>query len=99
MSGYYFSMNLKILSWNVSGLNNYRKRLHVHWIRKWKLDVICFQETKLKFVNYSIVNSLWNYPLMGWVDLVSDGVSGDILSMWNKIVVDLVKYELVILKI
>ena len=41
-------MNLKILSWNVRGLNDGRKRLIVkNLLRDWKCDVICFQETKL----------------------------------------------------
>ena len=41
-------MNLKILSWNVRGLNDRRKRLIVkNLLRGWKCDVICLQETKL----------------------------------------------------
>ena len=41
-------MNLKILSWNVRGLNDGRKRLIVkNLLRDWKCDVICLQETKL----------------------------------------------------
>ena len=41
-------MNLKILSWNVRGLNDRRKRSIVkNLLRDWKFDVICLQETKL----------------------------------------------------
>ena len=37
-------MNLKIISWNVRGLNDSRKRLIVkNLLREWKCDVICFQ--------------------------------------------------------
>ena len=35
------SMNLKIISWNVRGLNDRDKRLRVHnMVRRWGLDVI-----------------------------------------------------------
>ena len=38
-------MNLKIISWNVRGLNDSRKRLIVkNLLREWKCDVICLQE-------------------------------------------------------
>ena len=41
-------MILKILSWNVRGLNDRRKRSRVkNLLRGWKCDVICLQETKL----------------------------------------------------
>ena len=41
-------MNLKIVSWNVRGLNEQDKRLQVrNLIRKWKADIVCLQETKL----------------------------------------------------
>ena len=41
-------MNLKILSWNVKGLNDCQKCSIVkNLLREWKCDVICLQETKL----------------------------------------------------
>ena len=41
-------ISLKILSWNVRGLNDCRKRSIVkNLLREWKCDVICLQETKL----------------------------------------------------
>ena len=46
--GEFLSLSLKILSWNVRGLNDCRKRLIVkNLLREWKCDVICLQETKL----------------------------------------------------
>jgi exonuclease III len=45
-------MNLKILSWNVHGLNDRDKRHQVRYFLKlWGADVICLQETKLDFIN------------------------------------------------
>jgi exonuclease III len=42
-------MKPKILSWNVRGLNNRRKRLRIcNLLKDWKVDIICLQETKVK---------------------------------------------------
>ena len=41
-------MKLKIVSWNVRGLNDLLKRLVVrNLLREWNCDVVCLQETKL----------------------------------------------------
>ena len=41
-------MKIKMILWNVKGLNDPRKRLVVkNLLRKWKCDVVCLQETKL----------------------------------------------------
>ena len=66
-------MKLKILSWNVKGLNDFRKRLVVkNLLREWKCDVVCLQETKLtafKKICYVKVCSLWSCPFVDWVAL------------------------------
>ena len=42
-------MNLKLLSWNVRGLNDFSKRLRVKNLHKqWKADLVCLQEMKLR---------------------------------------------------
>ena len=52
-------MNLKILSWNVRGLNNPHKRDVVkNLLREWKCDIVCFQESKLDNTSSSLVKSL-----------------------------------------
>ena len=54
-------MNLKILSWNVRGLNDCRKRSIVkNLLREWKCDVICLQETKLTGLDRQMVGNLWS---------------------------------------
>ena len=41
-------MKLKMISWNVRGLNDPQKRLVVkNLLREWKCDIVCLQETKL----------------------------------------------------
>ena len=48
-------MNVKILSWNVCGLNDRNKRLQVRsFIKQWGADVICLQETKIELVSRSL---------------------------------------------
>ena len=49
-------MNLKIVSWNVRGLNDRDKRHQVRYLLKlWDADVIYLQETKLDLVTRGIV--------------------------------------------
>ena len=52
-------MNLKIISWNVRGLNDRDKRLRVrNLVRKWGPDVICLQETKMELITRAVICSL-----------------------------------------
>ena len=54
-------MNLKIISWNVRGLNDRDKRLRVrNLVRKWGLDVICLQKTKMELITRAVIRSLWD---------------------------------------
>lgn len=42
-------MNLKIISWNIRGMNSSRKRLVIkNMMRNWKADVVCFREKKVE---------------------------------------------------
>ena len=73
-------MNLKIVSWNVRGLNDRDKHLRVrNLIQLWKADVVCLQETKLGEVDRSIIKSIWGCPHLDWLSLGSNGASGGIL--------------------
>jgi exonuclease III len=52
-------MNLNILTWNVRGLNESRKRLKIrNLLSKWKVDIACLQETKLELFSNQLVQSL-----------------------------------------
>jgi len=78
-----------LLSWNVRGLNEIDKRLKVRkFLRQWKADIICLQETKLEFISINIVRNLWGCLHAGWCYLPSSGASGGILSLWDKRVVE-----------
>jgi hypothetical protein len=83
-----FLMKHKILSWNVRGLNEAKKRLRVRrLLSQWKVDIVCFQETKLEVINYGLVQSIWRCPYAEWCYVGSVGASGGILLMWDKRVV------------
>jgi exonuclease III len=49
-------MSIRILSWNVRGLNNPKKRSvikNILW--DWKCDVVCLQETKCSAIDLSVI--------------------------------------------
>ena len=81
-------MNLKIISWNVRVLNDKEKRLKIrNFLRSWRADIVCFQETKLEWVNSGLVRSIWSCPFIDWLYLGSKGASGGILLIDRKSVV------------
>ena len=54
-------MNLKLLSWNVRGLNVLEKRLQIrNLLRTWRADIVCLLETKLEWIRITrgIVQSI-----------------------------------------
>lgn len=57
--------NLKIISWNVNGLNSARKRRQVmHWLAKQNCNVISLQETHVKNADVKCIISEEFYSLM-----------------------------------
>ena len=52
-------MTVRILSWNVRGVNNIEKRKLIRaFLNSQKVDLVCLQETKLKGLNRGILRSL-----------------------------------------
>ena len=87
--GFYVFMNLKILSWNVRGLNDCRKRSIVkNLLHEWKCDVICLKETKLSSMDRQMVGNLWNYPFVDWVALDAVQTASGVLLMWDRRVLE-----------
>ncbi|KAG2711914.1 hypothetical protein I3760_04G100200 [Carya illinoinensis] len=77
-----------MLSWNIRGLNDPNKWLRVkNLLCQWKLDIVCLQETKLEFIDRSIITSIRGCPFVRWVFLSSMGASGGII-MWDSRVVE-----------
>ena len=81
-------MSVKIISWNVRGLNEHDKRLRVrNLIRKWGPDVVCLQETKMGLINRAVIHSLWGGQHVDWSYLGYCGAFGGVLVMWDTQVV------------
>ena len=78
-------MKLKMMSWNVRGLNDPWKRLIVrNLLREWNCDVVCLQETKLAGVDRQMIGSLWSCPYVDQVALDVDQIVGGVLMMWDR---------------
>jgi len=77
-------MKVKILTWNVRGLNNEAsKNLVKTCLQKWKADVICLQETKVNKGVERVAFQLWPSRWMRCGFMVADGSKGGILLMWD----------------
>jgi hypothetical protein len=83
-------MKLKLVSWNVRGLNDPKKReVLKNWLRKWKVDVMCLQETKLDKVDWQVMQSIWGNRFAGWEALNAKHTAGGVLLLWDKRVLEL----------
>ena len=52
-------MKIKILSWNVRGVNDPDKRKVIkNFLRTHRVDLVCLQETKVQEMNNDMVRSL-----------------------------------------
>ena len=82
-------MTLKLLSWNVRGLNNPRKReICKNLLKEWRCDIVCLQETKFSSVNSIVLCSLLGSPFSNWAVLDAIQSSGGVLLFWDKRVVE-----------
>nr|XP_023884749.1 uncharacterized protein LOC111996948 [Quercus suber] len=82
-------MTLRLLSWNVRGLNNSRKReVCKNLLKEWRCDIVCLQETKLSLVNSVVLRSLSGSPFNDWAVLDAVQSSGGVLLVWDKRVVE-----------
>ena len=78
-------MNLKMLSWNVRGLNNPHKRDVVkNLLQEWKCDIVCVQESKLDSTSSSLVKSLWGSHFVDWGALDAIDIAGGVILMWDR---------------
>ena len=63
-------MTLRILSWNVRGLNNsWKREVCKNLLKEWKYDVVCFQEMKVSSIDVAFVRSLCGSPFIDWAVL------------------------------
>jgi len=75
----------KIISWNVRGMNDSKKRLRIRGLlREWKADIVCLQETKMEVISREVVRSVWGCIHVDWLYLGSRRASGGVLLMWDR---------------
>ncbi|KAF3632443.1 hypothetical protein FXO37_27454 [Capsicum annuum] len=72
-------MKVKIYNWNVMGLKESKKTNHQTLLKKWKVDIVCLQETKIEEWLQQSVGSLWRNEWASWADLQANGTSGRII--------------------
>ena len=73
-------MLIRILSWNVKGINDKDKRKVVKaFLRLQRADLVCLQETKCKLMSNLVVRSLGFGRFMNWGSVHSKGQAGGIL--------------------
>ena len=72
-------MKIKILSWNVRGLNNREKRRMIKLVvRSQKVALVCFSETKVQEMSLKVVKSLGAGRFMNWGAINAMGALGGI---------------------
>ena len=87
-------MNIKLLSWNVRGVNESRKRKVIKSVvRKQKVDLFCIQETKIQLMSESVVRSLGSGRFLECKALNACGSAGGMLICWDKRVLELLEWE------
>lgn len=77
-------MQLKLVSWNVRGLNSRDKRRVVKNIMgDWKADIIYLQETKLQGDLTGLVTQIWGGRWIKIACLEASGTRGGIMMLWD----------------
>ena len=85
-------MKIKILSWNVRGLNDGEKRkLIKSMVRIEKADLVWFRETMVQEMSLKVVKSLGVGRFLSWGVVDARGVPGGILIFWDNKVLDLLE--------
>lgn len=78
-------MNLKILIWNVRGLNSNRRRTVVHkFMQMIRAPIIILQETKMMQYSSWDIKQICGYKNVGWTLQQSVGNSGGMLILWDR---------------
>ena len=73
-------MKIKILAWNVRGLNNREKRRMINSVvRAQKVDLVCCLETKVSEMSLKLVKSLGTGRFTDWGAVDAGGASGGIV--------------------
>ena len=87
-------MKIRLLSWNVRGVNDSSKRKVIKAIiRNQKVDLFCIQETKVQSMNEGLVRSLGSGRFLDWGALDAQGAAGGVLICWDKRTLEIIEME------
>jgi exonuclease III len=76
---------MKIMTLNLRGWGDSAKRRRLRsLINSGAFDVCLFQETKCTSFTDTMIHGLWGHKDVGWEAKESQGLSGGLLSIWNK---------------
>ena len=85
-------MKIKILSWNVRGVNNPEKRkVFKQFIRDQRVDLVCLQETKVQNMTLRMARSLGLGRFSDWVSVDASGSVDGILLLWDKRILEVIE--------
>ena len=86
-------MKIKIISWNVRGVNDPDKRKVIkNFLRSYRADIVCLQETKVQEMSVKLARGLGAGRNLNWKELNAEGSAGGILLLWDNSHISLVDY-------
>lgn len=81
-------MKLRILTWNVRGLNSREHRNRIKSaLKKWNADIVVLQESKIENMGREVIRDIWPGYFVDWVALDASGTAGGIIILWDRRVV------------
>ena len=84
-------MKIKIISWNVRGVNDPNKRKVIkNLFRSHRANLVCLQETKVQDMNIDKMRSLGVGRCLNWKALNTEGFAVGILLLWDNSRISLV---------
>ena len=87
-------MKIKILSWNVRGVNDKNKRKIIKaLISSQKVDLVCLQETKMTEMSLGVMRSLGVGRFLEWGALNAWGAAGRVVLFWDNRALELVRMD------
>lgn len=82
--------NLRIISWNVRGINNQIAIRNIRkLVRETKATILLLQETKCQNWSDRSLEAIWDSTNHGWLVVNSEGAAGGLLISWDKQIVTL----------
>ena len=70
-------MKIKVISWNVRGVNAPEKRKVIkNFLRNYRADIICLQETKVQEMSVKLARGLGAGRRWNWKTLNAEGSAG-----------------------